>query len=117
MAADITALSQIVRPGSLLADLPEDCLDRLAPLGKSHAYAKGQTIFQKGDEGNFLAVVLSGRLKISAFSVSGSETVLNLLQPGDVVGEIAAIDGLERTADAIVEYLVEEDKSVVVRGG
>jgi CRP-like cAMP-binding protein len=100
-------LSKSVRPGSLLADLPEECLDDLAPLGKRIKHPKGQTIFQKGDPGEFLAVILKGRIKISAFSASGAETVLNLLQPGDVLGEIAAIDGGERTGDAVVLEEVE----------
>ncbi|MEL6285143.1 MAG: Crp/Fnr family transcriptional regulator [Pseudomonadota bacterium] len=99
---DVADLSPFLRDGSLLADLPGACLERLAPLGQNKRFAKGQTVFQKGDPGDFLAVILGGRLKISTFSVAGAETVLNLLQSGDVVGEIAAIDGLERTADAIV---------------
>jgi len=101
MSTDIGALSGLVREGSLLADLPADCVDRLAPLGRTRTWTKGQTIFQKGDDGDFLAVILSGRVKISAFSAAGAETILNLLQPGDVVGEIAAIDGQARTADVI----------------
>jgi CRP/FNR family transcriptional regulator, cyclic AMP receptor protein len=94
-------LPEIVRPGSLLSDLPAQCLERLAPAGRSRQLDKGQTLFQKGDPGDFLAVVLEGSLKISTFSIAGTETVLNLLQPGDVVGELAAIDGHERSADAV----------------
>ena len=68
--------------------------------GVTRKAAKGQTIFQKGDDGDFLDIVLEGRIKISTFSASGKESVLNILQAGDVAGEIAAIDGGFRTADA-----------------
>jgi CRP-like cAMP-binding protein len=105
------SLSSFVRAGSLLADLPDGCLQRLSQLGTQKSYTKGKTVFQKGDVGNFLAVILSGNLKVSAFSVSGTETVMNLLQKGDVVGEIAAIDGGERTADVIA---IEECELLVI---
>ncbi|MEM7767940.1 MAG: Crp/Fnr family transcriptional regulator [Pseudomonadota bacterium] len=101
MASRISELSSIVREGSILSDLPADCVDRLAPLGRSRSYPKGQTVFQKSDPGDFLAIILDGRLKVSSFSAAGAETVHNILQAGDVVGEISAIDGLERSADII----------------
>jgi CRP/FNR family transcriptional regulator, cyclic AMP receptor protein len=94
-------LVKLVRPGSWLAEAPASCLEKLAPLGQARTYAKGKTVFQKGDEGDFMGVVLSGRLKISGFSVSGAETVHNILQPGDVVGEFAVLDGHPRAADAV----------------
>ena len=97
----ISDLSGFVRPGSLLKDLPEDSLTSLSESGLKQQLTKGKTLFQKGDSGDFLAVILSGKLKVSAYSISGTETVLNILQPGDVLGEIAAIDGGERTADVV----------------
>ena len=101
MSESLENLVDQLDENSILAELPEACLEALVKSGQKRSYSKGQTIFQKGDEGDFLAIILSGQLKISGFSVSGDETVLNLLQVGDVVGEIAVIDGSVRTADAI----------------
>jgi len=101
MSIGAAELGKLVRPGSWLADVPATCLQQLAPLGQVRSYARGKTVFQKGDAGDFMAVILSGRLKISSFSVAGAETVHNLLQAGDALGEIAVLDGLERTADAV----------------
>ena len=94
--SDISDLAGFVRPGSLLKDLPEESLASLSESGLKQQLTKGKTLFQKGDAGDYLAVILSGKLKVSAYSISGNETVLNILQPGDVLGEIAAIDGGER---------------------
>ena len=116
-------LKSFLRPGSLLADLSDDCLTSLKNEGVTRKIAKGQTIFQKADDGDFLDIVLEGRIKISTFSASGKESVLNILQAGDVAGEIAAIDGGLRTADATaiedatlfqissgaIQRLIEED--------
>jgi CRP/FNR family transcriptional regulator, cyclic AMP receptor protein len=44
--------------------------------------------------------VLRGRVKISNVSLEGREAVHNLINPGRVFGEIALLDGKERTADA-----------------
>src|SRR5262245_34079526 len=101
MSLSAAELVKLVRPGSWLAEAPASCLEKLAPIGQVRGFGKGKTVFQKGDEGDFMGVVLSGRLKISGFSVSGAETVHNILQPGDVVGEIAVLDGHPRTADAV----------------
>lgn len=101
MTLSAADLVKLVRPGSWLAEAPQASLEKLAPLGQVRAFGKGKTVFQKGDQGDFMGIVISGRLKISGFSVSGAETVHNFIQPGDVVGEIAVLDGHERTADAV----------------
>ena len=98
-AIDIT-IGEIVRPGSLLADLPSDCLEKLSTEGNRKKLTKGQILFQKGDLGDSVGIVISGCIKICTYSPSGHETVLNLLRRGDVVGELAIIDGAERSADA-----------------
>ena len=46
-------------------------------------------------------VVLSGRLKITNVNADAKEVVLNFIGAGDINGEIAALDGKERTADVI----------------
>ncbi len=61
-----------------------------------------EILFQKGDAGNALLAILRGRIKISTLSEEGKEVVLNILGPGELFGEIALIDGKERTADAVV---------------
>jgi CRP-like cAMP-binding protein len=76
-------------------------LEPLARLARSRAFADGGVIFHKGDEASGLYVVVRGRVKISAGSRDGREVVLNLLGPGEVFGEVALIDGGERTADAV----------------
>ena len=101
MSLSAAELVKVVRPGSWLAEAPASCLEKLAPLGQVRTYAKGKTVFQKGDDGDFMGVVLSGRLKISGFSAAGAETVHNIIQAGDVVGEIAVLDGHQRAADVV----------------
>src|SRR5215813_8334507 len=63
-------------------------------------YAAGETIFLMGSAGDSMMAVLSGSVRISVPSPDGKEIVLAILQPKEVFGEIALLDGKERTADA-----------------
>lgn len=62
--------------------------------------AGNQVLFLKGDEGDALYGVLGGRIRISSGDADGKEIILNIIDPGDIFGEIALLDGKPRTADA-----------------
>ncbi len=84
----------------LLQHLPGDALDRLTGVATVRTYKTGQPIFMRGDPGESMMVVVSGRVRVSRTSYDGREVVLAVFGPGEVLGEIAMIDGGERTADA-----------------
>jgi CRP-like cAMP-binding protein len=63
-------------------------------------FAAGETIFLMGSMGDSLMAVLSGSVRISVPSPDGKEIVLAIIPPREVFGEIALLDGKERTADA-----------------
>ena len=58
-------------------------------------------------------VVVRGRVKVCSHSEDGKELVLNLINAGEVVGEIALLDGADRTADAVT--LTETELMVLER--
>lgn len=87
----------------VLGALPREELDRLAQRVSTKTYRPGQSVFMKGDPGTTLMAVLKGRVRISCFAADGREIVLAVLDPGEVFGEIAMIDGGERTADAVAQ--------------
>ncbi|MGH7115402.1 MAG: Crp/Fnr family transcriptional regulator, partial [Stellaceae bacterium] len=60
----------------------------------------GQEIFAKGSPGQSLMAVLSGSVRISSISLAGREIVLNIIDAGEIFGEIAMLDGGERSGDA-----------------
>jgi len=76
--------------------------ERNALFSRIHvrAYCAGETIFHMGSAGDNMMALLSGSVRISVPSPDGREIVLAILQPGEVFGEIALLDGKERTADA-----------------
>lgn len=86
----------------LLKHLEEAELDQLLKFAKLRRARPGEVLFQKGDPGDGLLGILKGRIKISTISAEGKEIVLNILGPGELFGEIALIDGKDRSADATV---------------
>ena len=64
-------------------------------------FGAGENIFLMGSVGDSMMAVLAGNVRISVPSAEGGrEIFLATLAPGDVFGEIALLDGKERTADA-----------------
>jgi CRP/FNR family cyclic AMP-dependent transcriptional regulator len=84
----------------LFATLGEDDIDRLLTYAHLVRHRAGAEIFAKGSPGLSLMAVLSGTVRISSPSETGREIVLNLIQQGEVFGEIGLLDGRDRTADA-----------------
>ncbi|MFA6311422.1 MAG: cyclic nucleotide-binding domain-containing protein [Sterolibacterium sp.] len=71
----------------------------LGSEGRRHAtileFAPGQSIFRVGDPGDYLAVLLSGTVEIRK-----DDTVIVVVEPGGMFGEMGIIDGRTRSADA-----------------
>ena len=75
-------------------------LDEILKFASDRRFRRGQTIFQRGDNGSSLMAVLRGRVRISSVSADGKEVTLNVISPGEIFGELALLDGEPRSADA-----------------
>jgi CRP/FNR family transcriptional regulator, cyclic AMP receptor protein len=73
----------------------------LARSARRRRYTAGQPIFHVGDPGKSLMAVEAGTVRISLPTRQGREVLLADVGPGDVFGEIALLDGRERSASAI----------------
>jgi len=74
--------------------------EALFARARTQRYAANESIFLMGAPGDSMVAVLSGTIRISVPSPDGKEIVLAILGPGEICGEIALLDGKERTADA-----------------
>jgi len=92
---------QIFERHFLLGKLSRDEIDTLLHYARVERYHAGDEIFAKGSPGQSMMAVLRGALKMRAISPEGKEIVFNIMNPGDCFGEIALLDGEERSADAI----------------
>jgi CRP-like cAMP-binding protein len=85
----------------LLSGLDEAMLDRLLSMTVTRRLNKNETLFVKGDPGDSLFGVQEGKIKIVTTSPNGKEVTLNIIEEGQFFGEIALLDGMDRTADAV----------------
>ena len=83
----------------MFARLSDEETDAVLAHARIARYATGDVIVAKGDPGDSMMAVLQGRVSISTTSEDGRQVVLSALGVGDVFGEIALLDGKERTAD------------------
>jgi CRP-like cAMP-binding protein len=90
----------VLRGNPIFRELPEDLLTEVAALCENRRYERNQPVFEEGTPGTKLYGVIAGRLWISTSSPEGREFHLNVAEPGDIVGEIAFLDGDMRTATA-----------------
>lgn len=94
--------------------------DRRLLAARAHArtYQSGETIFRFGSPGESLVAVLSGRVRISRPAPRGNEVILGEFHAGDLLGEIAVLDGGARSATAVAVLRTEAlilDRSEVLR--
>jgi CRP/FNR family cyclic AMP-dependent transcriptional regulator len=98
---DASILAKLPGWAVLFSELPDRQRDDLAGRLRRHRYAPGEAVFIKGDEGNSLYIIESGRVHIKLTAEDGREVVLNSLGPGDFFGDLALLDGEPRSADAV----------------
>ena len=81
--------------------LSPDEIDTLSHFARVESYRAGKEIYAKGSLGRSMMAVLRGRAKMASVSRDGKEIVFNIMHPGEIFGEIALLDGGQRSADAI----------------
>ena len=69
--------------------------------GQTRSYQKGEVIFSRGEEGAWALMIEEGMVEISVISLSGRKSILNHMEKGEILGEIALLDRQPRSADAI----------------
>ncbi len=92
--------SALLATNDLFRHLSAGELDGIARYTRLEKFAANQAVFRQGDTGSTMMAVISGRVRISRLSAAGKEVVFGILTPGSFFGEIALLDGGERSADA-----------------
>lgn len=94
------AMRQIFERHNLFGCLTASEIEQLVRHARVETYHARQEIFRKGSPGLGLLAVLKGKVRISSLGPDGDQVVLNIINEGEVFGEIALLDNKERTADA-----------------
>ncbi|MFN0145667.1 MAG: Crp/Fnr family transcriptional regulator [Dehalococcoidia bacterium] len=90
-------LRQLSRVMNVLTD---DEMERLIPLLSERRFGPRKLLFAAGDPPERVYLILKGRVKVYQVSENGKEIILDLVGRGGVVGDMAIVEGGERTACA-----------------
>jgi CRP/FNR family cyclic AMP-dependent transcriptional regulator len=85
---------------ALFADLTPTELDQLADASEVQDLRRGDVLFREDDDPDRLYVVIEGRIAIAKRSVDGRESVVALMESGDLFGEMGLFERLGRSAEA-----------------
>ena len=80
---------------SALSDVDRDAL---LALGTVRRYRSGVTVLHEHDEAGGVLVILEGQVSASVVGRGGTEVILGIAGPGELVGELAALRGRARSA-------------------
>src|SRR5215475_5625745 len=96
----MAARQPVLDKTDLFGTLPPELLQQLRGRTALGRYRRGDVIFEKGDPATSLYVVFSGRVAIVARAADGRESVISVLGPGALFGEMSLFDGGMRSANA-----------------
>jgi CRP/FNR family cyclic AMP-dependent transcriptional regulator len=84
--------------------------ERLAATAIRHRYSRNQTVFVEGDPSESLFIVIEGRIAIATHSGDGRETIVAVLGPSGLFGDLGLFDGGRRAAQvrALMDTVVAE---------
>jgi len=99
----------------LFAGLPDEELETIERHAVTKRYRKNTVIIEKGDDANALYILLEGRVKAYVANDRGKEIILSEQGPDAVLGELALLAGIPRTASVMTlvdsEFLVLSRRS------
>jgi CRP/FNR family transcriptional regulator, cyclic AMP receptor protein len=85
----------------------EEGLDALRERGRTASFGAGERLLHAGEPGDRVALILRGRVKVSCAGGDGRETVLDFRGPGELVGELSALDRGPRSSSVTAIEPVE----------
>jgi CRP/FNR family transcriptional regulator, cyclic AMP receptor protein len=95
-----------------LAELTADERGELEQLGSIRRYRRGDVLFHQGDDAGAVLVILDGHVKAAMLN-DGREVILAFPGPGELLGELSAIDGQPRSGTV---RAIDDVEALVIPG-
>jgi CRP-like cAMP-binding protein len=90
-----------IKTVNLFSGLKYDEIEAISRITALKHYPKGYVVFQEGEEGDALYIIVDGRVKVSIYDEDGREYILDIIGKDGFFGELSLIDELPRSADII----------------
>jgi CRP/FNR family transcriptional regulator len=91
---------EVLRRAPLFDALDEEGTRALRRQMSEVKLSRGDRLFEEGEDGAALYVVLDGKIKLTRAAADGRENLLSVLGPGEMFGELSLFDPRPRTSSA-----------------
>jgi CRP/FNR family transcriptional regulator, cyclic AMP receptor protein len=95
-------VDEVLARAGLFQGVAPEAAEALASALTYGDFSRGEHVFQEGEQGDTLFIVLSGKIKIGRRAADGRENMLSVMGPSDMFGELSLFDPGPRTATAVV---------------
>ncbi|MFN3491290.1 MAG: Crp/Fnr family transcriptional regulator, partial [Anaerolineales bacterium] len=96
-----------VKETNFFKELSDEALNAVTEKATVRVFQPNEALMKKGDPADSFYVILKGSLKIVTTDAKGEEIIINKVNAGETIGELALIDELPRSAGAIALEKVE----------
>jgi CRP/FNR family cyclic AMP-dependent transcriptional regulator len=90
--------NDVLRQAPLFSSLDDEAAEALRDSMSETRLRRGEVLFHEGDSGDKLYVITDGKIKLGRTSADGRESLLAILGPGQMFGELSLFDPGPRSA-------------------
>jgi NhaP-type Na+/H+ or K+/H+ antiporter len=92
---------EVLREVNWLKGLPEELISKIITASETKSFNNGDTLMRQGDDGDGMVVITRGSVKVSI-----GDLVVDIMGRGAVIGEMAVLGGVPRTANVVADSTV-----------
>src|SRR4051812_34463296 len=94
------AVDEVLAQSGIFQGLSDDAVEPVVSRLEMLTLPRGRVVFNEGEPGDSLYIVVAGKIKLSRRAPDGRENVLAVMGPSDQFGELSVFDPGPRTATA-----------------
>jgi len=92
---------EVLREVNWLKGMPEELIAKIVAVSEERTYSTGDSIMKQGDDGDGMIVITRGSVQVSI-----GDLVVDIMGRGSVIGEMAVLAGIKRTANVVADSSV-----------
>ncbi len=97
----------LLRKVALFRGLNREEIIELLKRAKLKMFSQGEIIFNEGEKGDTMFVIIKGKVRISTIVPGVGEEALAIYGPGEIIGEMALVEASKRSATVTAEEETE----------
>ena len=97
----MSEISEILSRAGIFQGVDPAAVRTLIEELETTKFPRGTTIFDEGEPGDRLYIIISGKVKLARHAVDGRENLLTVMGPSDMFGELSIFDPGPRTSSAV----------------